>query len=81
MGISASRRADDEIQSTDADVEGMRAAGRLAARVLDMAEKMIVGGVTTTNDIDVAVHEMTIEHGAYPSPLDTEGSRRACARV
>ena len=62
-----------QIQSTDADVEGMRAAGRLAARVLDMAEKMIVGGVTTTNDIDVAVHEMTIEHGAYPSPLNYGG--------
>ena len=62
-----------QIQTEPEDVEGMRAAGRLAAEVLDMAEKMIVPGVTTTNDIDVAVHKMTIENGAYPSPLNYGG--------
>jgi len=62
-----------QIQETEEDVEGMRRAGALAARVLDMAEQMIVAGKTTTNDIDVAVHAMTLEHGAYPSPLNYGG--------
>ena len=55
------------------DAAGMRAAGRLAAEVLDMAELMIVPGKTTTNDIDVAVHDMIVKAGAYPSPLNYGG--------
>ena len=62
-----------QVQTTAADVEGMRRAGRLAAEVLDMAEKMIAPGTTTTNDIDEAVHAMTIAAGAYPSPLNYGG--------
>ena len=50
----------------------MRAAGALAARVLDMAEQMCAPGVST-EDIDKAVHEMTVEAGAYPSPLNYGG--------
>lgn len=55
------------------DLAGMRAAGRFAAEVLDMAELMIVPGKTTTNDIDVAVHDMIVNAGAYPSPLNYGG--------
>eukprot|EP00238_Polyblepharides_amylifera_P010623 CAMPEP_0196579936 /NCGR_PEP_ID=MMETSP1081-20130531/25821_1 /TAXON_ID=36882 /ORGANISM="Pyramimonas amylifera, Strain CCMP720" /LENGTH=296 /DNA_ID=CAMNT_0041899661 /DNA_START=228 /DNA_END=1118 /DNA_ORIENTATION=+ len=50
-------------------IEKMRAASKLAKEVLDMAGKMCKPGVTT-NEIDIAVHKMTIENGAYPSPLN-----------
>ena len=62
-----------QLATTAADREGMRAAGRFAAEVLDAAELMIVPGVTTTDDIDVAVHEMIVARGAYPSPLNYGG--------
>ncbi|KAL4445910.1 hypothetical protein ABPG77_009109 [Micractinium sp. CCAP 211/92] len=52
-----------------AGIEKMRAAGRLAAQVLEMAGKMVAPGVTT-DEIDKAVHKMIIEAGAYPSPLN-----------
>lgn len=61
---------DDSPQVHDAaGVERMRAAGRLAAEVLDMAGSLVRPGVTT-DAIDKAVHKMTIEAGAYPSPLN-----------
>jgi methionyl aminopeptidase len=52
-----------------AGIEKMRAAGKLAAQVLEMAGGMVAPGVTT-EEIDAAVHKMTIEAGAYPSPLN-----------
>lgn len=53
------------------DEEGiarMRAAGELAARVLEFAGTLVRPSVTT-NEIDKAVHQMIIDAGAYPSPL------------
>ena len=47
----------------------MRAAGQLAARILDEAATLIVPGVTT-DAIDALVHEATVAAGAYPSPLN-----------
>ena len=38
-------------------------------QVLDMAGKMVAPGVTT-DEIDRAVHQMVVEAGAYPSPLN-----------
>ncbi|CAK0761962.1 Methionine aminopeptidase 1D, chloroplastic/mitochondrial [Coccomyxa viridis] len=49
-------------------VERMRASGRLAADVLAYAGTLVKAGVTT-DEIDKAVHKMTIDNGAYPSPL------------
>ncbi|GJN32417.1 hypothetical protein PR202_gb20926 [Eleusine coracana subsp. coracana] len=49
-------------------IAGMRAACKLAARVLDFAGNLVKPSVTT-NEIDKAVHNMIIEAGAYPSPL------------
>lgn len=49
-------------------IKKMRASGDLAARVLTMAGNMVAPGVTT-EEIDIAVHEMTVAEGAYPSPL------------
>ena len=64
---------DREIQVQDADgVMKMRAAGLLAARVLDFAETLIAPGITT-DYIDRHVHKMIIDAGAYPSPLNYGG--------
>lgn len=52
-----------------AGLEKMRAACTLAARVLEHAGSLVKPGVRT-EEIDAAVHAMTIEAGAYPSPLN-----------
>ncbi|EXB53998.1 Methionine aminopeptidase 1B [Morus notabilis] len=57
------------------DEEGIariRAAGELAARVLEYAGTLVRPSVTT-NEIDKAVHQMIIDAGAYPSPLGYGG--------
>ena len=51
------------------NLKKMRAACKLAANVLDHAGSLVKPGVTT-EEIDRAVHKMTIEAGAYPSPLN-----------
>ncbi|KAI4965706.1 hypothetical protein ZWY2020_051088 [Hordeum vulgare] len=53
-------------------ITGMRAACKLAARVLDFAGTLVKPSVTT-NEIDRAVHHMIVEAGAYPSPLGYGG--------
>ena len=50
-------------------VAKMRAAGLLAARILDEAGALIAPGVTT-DAIDALVHDATVAAGAYPSPLN-----------
>ncbi|GKV43922.1 hypothetical protein SLEP1_g51159 [Rubroshorea leprosula] len=66
------------------DAEGiarMRAAGELAARVLDYAGTLVRPSVTT-DEIDKAVHKMIIEAGAYPSPLGYGGfPKSVCTSV
>jgi hypothetical protein len=47
----------------------MRAACKLAAEVLNFAGTLVKPGVTT-EEIDRAVHDMTVSRGAYPSPLN-----------
>jgi len=53
-------------------ITGMRAACKLAARVLNFAGTLVKPAVTT-NEIDRAVHHMIVEAGAYPSPLGYGG--------
>ncbi|XP_074383504.1 methionine aminopeptidase 1B, chloroplastic-like isoform X3 [Apium graveolens] len=56
-------------------IDNMRAACKLAARVLDYAgtlvrtSEFLYQQSVTTNEIDEAVHQMIIEAAAYPSPL------------
>ena len=50
-------------------IERMRHAGRMAADILRLAGEYVKPGMTT-DDIDVFVHDLTIERGAYPSPLN-----------
>lgn len=51
------------------DLEKMRAACRLAANILDQACARVEVG-TNTEEINAWVHEMTLDAGAYPSPLN-----------
>eukprot|EP00746_Dinoflagellata_sp_MGD_P027086 gnl/MRDRNA2_/MRDRNA2_16386_c0_seq1.p1 gnl/MRDRNA2_/MRDRNA2_16386_c0~~gnl/MRDRNA2_/MRDRNA2_16386_c0_seq1.p1 ORF type:complete len:491 (+),score=93.76 gnl/MRDRNA2_/MRDRNA2_16386_c0_seq1:111-1475(+) len=65
-----------EIKSAK-DIEGMRAAGRIAREVLDAAGRAVAVGVTT-DYIDEIVHNETIARGAYPSPLNYHGFPKSC---
>lgn len=55
------------------DFEGMRKAGQLAARVLDMITDHVKPGVTT-EALDKLCHDMITENGATPAPLGYQGS-------
>ena len=68
------------VKSADV-IERMRHAGATAAEVLRLAGEMVRPGVTT-DEIDVAVHDLCIERGAYPSPLNYHGYRKSvCTSV
>ena len=62
------RWAEPRVKSPDI-IERMRHAGIVAAEVLRLAGTMAKPGVTT-DEIDVYVHDLTIERNAYPSPLN-----------
>jgi methionyl aminopeptidase len=51
---------------------GMRAAGKLAAAVLDMITPHVVPGVTT-EELDRLCHDYIIKHDAIPAPLNYKG--------
>ena len=57
---------------SQADFAGMRAAGALAARTLDMITPHVRPGVTT-GDLDRLCHEFMTAHGATPAPLNYRG--------
>lgn len=54
------------------DIEGIKKAGRLALKTLDLVEGAIRVGMTT-NDINTLVHDYTIKNGATPAPLGYRG--------
>ena len=57
---------------TPEDFAGMRAAGQLAARTLDMIAPLVQPG-TTTDALDQACHDFILAHGAVPAPLNYRG--------
>ena len=57
--------------------EGMRAAGKLAAEILDELAVHIRPGVTT-EEIDRIVYDMTIAGGAVPATLNYRGYTHSC---
>ena len=61
-----------EVKTPD-EIEKMRASGKLARQVLDMAGRAVAPGVTT-DEIDALVHEAIVKAGAYPSPLNYHGT-------
>src|SRR5918995_5462757 len=50
----------------------MRRAGAVAAEILRLAGEALRPGLTT-DELDAYVHELYIERGAYPSPLNYNG--------
>jgi len=67
---------------TEAEIEKMRVAGRLAAEVLEMIEPHVQPGVTT-DELDRICHDFIVgEHRAIPAPLDYKGFPRSiCTSV
>jgi len=59
------------IHSQD-DMEKMRAAGRLAAEVLDSVTPMVQPGITT-GELNDYCHDMILAAGAIPAPLNYRG--------
>ena len=56
---------------------GMRAAGRLAAEILDALAGHVAPGVTT-GELDDVVHRMTLDAGAVPATLGYRGYTKSC---
>jgi methionyl aminopeptidase len=56
---------------------GMRAAGRLAAQILDALVAHVVPGVTT-DEIDAIVYKMALDAGGVPATLGYRGYTRSC---
>jgi len=67
---------DIEIKSPQ-DIVKMRASGKAARQVLDIAGRIVKAGVTT-DEIDAAVHAACMERGAYPSPLNYRNFPKSC---
>mmetsp|Transcript_63 Transcript_63/g.181 ORF Transcript_63/g.181 Transcript_63/m.181 type:complete len:438 (+) Transcript_63:115-1428(+) len=65
-----------EVKKPD-EIEKMRASGKLAREILDLAGKAVKPGITT-DEIDTIVHEAILEAGAYPSPLNYHGFPKSC---
>lgn len=54
------------------DFAKMRAAGRLAAEILDFIAPFVKVGIST-NELDKLCHDKIIENGAIPAPLNYKG--------
>lgn len=65
------RRRESRVKTPEV-IERMRHAGQAAAEILRRAGEIVAPGVTT-DDIDVFVHDLTIELGGYPSTLNYHG--------
>ncbi len=62
-------------------IERMRVAGKAAAEILRRAGEMVRPGITT-DEIDIFVHDLCIEMGGYPSPLNYHGfPKSVCTSV
>lgn len=55
-----------------AQIDGIRASGKINTAVLDYVEEHICAGIST-EQIDRWVYEVTTAHGAVPAPLHYEG--------
>ena len=54
------------------DIEGIKKAGRLAMKTLDLVESNLKPGMIT-DEINTIVHEFTIKNNATPAPLNYRG--------
>lgn len=72
VGKPTANEGHDSNMYTAEEIERVRAAGKIAAGAIVEASKICVPG-TTTDEIDVLVHEYICDHGAYPSTVDYRG--------
>jgi len=72
---SASRKTGEIKLHGPEGFEGMRRAGQVTARALDMLQPEVRPGVTTEH-LDRLVFEFAMDHGAYPAPLMYRGFRK-----
>ena len=72
VGKPTANEGHDSNMYTAEEIERVRAAGKIAAGAIVVASKICVPG-TTTDEIDVLVHEYICDHGAYPSTVDYRG--------
>ncbi|KAF5281317.1 hypothetical protein FQA39_LY17829 [Lamprigera yunnana] len=70
-GFPAPCMKNPEIKNAD-QISKLRTSCKMAANILKQSKDMIKVG-QTTNDIDDYVHNLIIENGAYPSPLNYKG--------
>ncbi|MEY4605615.1 MAG: methionine aminopeptidase [Actinomycetota bacterium] len=74
------RWAEPRVKTPDV-IDRMRRAGAMAAEILRLAGELVRPGITT-DEIDIFVHEATIERNAYPSPLNYHGyPKSVCTSV
>lgn len=77
LDISRAQSRETKIKLHGADAfKGMRKAGQLAARALDMLVPHVKPGVTTEY-LDELVLDFAIAHGAIPAPLNYRGFPKA----
>ena len=72
VGKKTPNEGNDSNMYTPEEVERVRAAGKVAAGAIMEAAKIAVPG-TTTDQIDVLIHEYICDHGAYPSTVGYRG--------
>ncbi|RZF37129.1 hypothetical protein LSTR_LSTR015319 [Laodelphax striatellus] len=65
-----------DLKSTE-EIKLMRRSCKLASYILETVGDSIKVGMTT-DEIDEKVHNMAIENGAYPSPLNYKGFPKSC---
>jgi methionyl aminopeptidase len=66
---------------TAEEAEAMRRTGAAAAEILLRAGELVRPGITT-DEIDRVVHELSVEAGGYPSPLNYRGyPKSVCTSV
>lgn len=64
-------------QAEKAKRQGVRAAGRFNAQLIDFIRPYVKSGITT-REIDRLVHEYTLDHGHVPSVLHRDGFPHSC---
>jgi methionyl aminopeptidase len=62
---------------SEAEIEKIRASGRIASRALDAVGEAIRPGMTT-DELDRVAHEYVVSQGAYPSTLGYRGYPKSC---
>lgn len=64
-------------QADKAKRQGLRAAGRFNAQLMDYVRPYVRAGITTA-EIDRVIHDYTVRHGHTPATLNYQGFTKSC---